>query len=90
MSTFEKQWLLDIVTEEIPDGVEVVAELEPGRSRWYIHKLTIFSFEGKFYGIPWNQGATENQEHEYNFDPSKIAQMEQYEVVVKKWRAVQS
>lgn len=47
------------------DGIKFVEELELDERRWTMVMLTIVEFDGKLYGIEWERGLTENQEHEF-------------------------
>lgn len=64
-----------------------------GSGRWHEHKEGVFEHGGSSYLVRWNEGLTEYQEHEFEWDyaPSKeifsFQEAEQYEVIVKKWRA---
>lgn len=87
---FKKQWLLENVFEDEGEGVDTVADIDGGRHRWHTVMLRIFSFEGKFYGVKWNLGATENQENEYledEEDDVELKEMVEAEKVVKFWVA---
>ena len=56
-------------------------------SRWDIHKAGVISSDdGKYYMIYWSEGATEMQEN--TFWSQTAPEVEQQEVVVKKWKPV--
>lgn len=59
-----------------------------GASRWHIHKTGIIhcSEDSKYYMIYWAEAATERQENE--FWGQTAEEVEQQEVVVKKWKPV--
>ena len=59
-----------------------------GASRWHVHKTGIIKSydDGKHYMIYWAEAATERQENE--FWGQTAEEVEQQEVVVKKWKPV--
>lgn len=60
-----------------------------GTSRWHVHKTGVIncSDDGKYYMIYWNEAATERQENEFWSQTAK--EVEQREVVVKKWEPIE-
>ena len=70
----EKYFLIDEFIDEV--------------GRWGIHKTGVISNsdDGKYYMIYWSEGATERQENE--FWGQTAEEVEQQEVVVKKWKPV--
>lgn len=69
------------------DDYFLVEEWITETSRWNIHKTGVIgSSDGKYYMIYWSEGATEMQENE--FWSQTAPEVEQQEVVVKKWKPV--
>lgn len=69
------------------DDYFLVEEWITETSRWNIHKTGVISSDdGKYYMIYWSEGATEMQENE--FWSQTASEVEQQEVVVKKWKPV--
>ena len=58
-------------------------------SRWHVHKTGIIKCydDDKYYMIDWAEAATERQENE--FWSQAAQEVEQQEVVVKKWEPVE-
>ena len=86
--TFTKNFLQSVIAEE-QEGAGVVETIEGEHSRWEHSIETVFSYEGKHYVIEWQQGLTESQwmePLEYAPDNIDVPEVEQVEVVVKKWR----
>ena len=75
------------IVYEINDDYFLVEKWIAGTSRWHVHKTgVITSGDGKYYMIDWNEGATESQENE--FWSQTAQEVEQQEIVVKKWKPV--
>ena len=77
----------DIVYED-SEKYFLIDEFIDGTSRWHVHKTGVISCSdnGKYYIIYWNEGATEMQENE--FWSQTAPEVEQKEVIVKKWKPV--
>lgn len=41
-------------------------------SRWHNQVFTVVNWNGDLWGISWNMGATELQEHEFPEDPAPV------------------
>lgn len=78
--------------ENIFDGEEsVVCDVEGPKSRWYTAMIRIFVFEGHFYGVKWNRGATENQANEYLDPAGPTVELDEYvqmEKIIKVWEPI--
>ena len=61
MKVFAKEWLKDLLWEDVNDG-EVVEDKIIETSRWSVLHDMVFKYEGKFYIAPYSVGATEQQD----------------------------
>lgn len=84
---FTAEFLKDVIRED-QEGAVVIETVEEGHGRWHMHVTTIFTFEGKTYGVEWGRGLTESQEHEYPYGETEVAEFHQVERTVKEWIAV--
>ena len=67
------------------DDYFLIEEWITETGRWDIHKTGVISSDdGKCYMIYWSEGATEMQENQ--FWSQTAPEVEQQEVVVKKWK----
>lgn len=87
---------IKLTKEEVRDAVYndsekyfLVDSFIDGVGRWDIHKSGVISSsdDDKYYIIYWSEGATEMQENEFWSQTAK--EVEQQEVVVKKWKPVE-
>jgi hypothetical protein len=86
--TFSKEFLEAVIGCEEDEAV-VLEEIEGESGRWTQQMKTVFSFEGKNYSVSWERGLTEYQHQpplEGEPDNIDVPEVEQVEVVVKKWR----
>lgn len=61
---------------------KLVTTTDGAMHRWTMDKQTIFDIDGQLYGIDWEEGLTEYQEHEYWNNPYKVTKRtEMIEVV---------
>lgn len=69
---FKKQWLQDLVWDDVDDGEIVLNEITD-TSRWSVHYDLVFKFGDKFYRTHYSRGATENQdESPFEWEPDEI------------------
>ena len=71
---FKKQWLQDLVWDDVDDA-EIIENEIVDTSRWSIHHTAVFKLDcnEKFYQTHYSTGATENQdESPYEYDPDEI------------------
>lgn len=77
----------DIVYED-SEKYFLIDEFIDETGRWHVHKTGVISCsdDGKYYMIYWSEAATEMQENE--FWSQTAPEVEQQEVIVKKWKPV--
>jgi hypothetical protein len=92
---FPKRVLQDLLGEDIEEfegqNIEIVSDKIVDNTRWSIVSHLLFKHGDKFYFTSYSRGATENQDErpfEYANAEIECPEMEQYEVVVKKYRKV--
>lgn len=94
---FKKSWLLTNVFDmgkDVPEPegiVKIVTEVSGSRHRWYTGMTTVFEYQGKFYGCPWQKGHTEEQDNQYLESAQDTVELPEYRVVekiVKVWEPV--
>ena len=51
---------------------ELITTTDGEKHRWTMDRQTIFDVDGQLYGIDWEEGLTEYQEHEYWSNPYKV------------------
>lgn len=87
--TFTKQFLLDILDEDIGDVK--VSEKSISSGRWEERIRTVFRHEDKHYALFWQRGLTEDQYFEpLEFEQDEIScpEVKAVEVIVTEWEEV--
>ena len=66
------------------DRLQEVDEKRYDRDRWWTPIETIFKVKDTYILLEWNEGLTEYQENEYDFNPYEVYYVERT-IVVKEW-----
>jgi len=92
---FPKRVLQDLLREDIYEfeeqPIDIVSDKVVDNSRWSVIHDLLFKHGDKIYFARYSRGATENQDEmpfEYEGPEIECPEMEEYEVVVKKYRKV--
>lgn len=90
---FKKQFLQDLLHEELDESVdvEIIQDEITDNSRWSIQHSLVFRFEDKFYETWYQVGATEYQDEspwEYAPDEVDCTEVAPKEVVVIQYLPV--
>jgi hypothetical protein len=81
---FKKEFLQEIIYEAVEDNIT-------DTSRWSEHHEAVFKFDEKFYMTYYSCGLTESQDespYEYEKEDIECFEVEQKEVIVKKFMPV--
>lgn len=88
---FKGQFLQDVVYGESETGKTVKQEMQ-GQRRWVTEFSEIFSFEGKFYQMLYDQGSTESCEQapfEFQLeDDIECPEVHEVEKTIKVWESI--
>lgn len=69
---FKKEFLREVLWGD-SDEAEVVLNEITDTARWSIHHWMVFKFNGKYYGVSYSTGATEQQEERpFEYDSDEI------------------
>ena len=70
-----------------PEEFEIISTEEGGSGRWSRYNYIIFKNlkTNKYYKIFWQEGLTENQEHEFESQEADEVEPVEETVIVKKW-----
>ena len=87
---FKKDFLVDELDLPYNDDIIKLNEIVD-TSRWSIVYKIVFEYEGKFYSTSYGVGATESQDEGpwEHLDEVQCMEVEEKEVTVKRWVAIQ-